>query len=365
MCWTRTTEENVRECDVFVMQTACPPFHDRLMELLIVIDALKYASTARITAVIPYYMYARSDKKDQPRISITARLVADLLEAAGCDRILTMNLYSAQTMGFARIPVDQLDGIPILCEALRGKNLEGFVAVAPDVGRGKVVEAYARRLGLPVAILGKERVREDEPPPPRGVLRKAGQVTHEPTAHSYSISGRTPCCAVCASSIELTQRIAFTRGADEEQEIYLIDADGSNEFQLTHNHVWDGEVAWSPSGSRLAFVRAIPKREYATQEVGYLAEDEIWVVNSDGSSPRLLLNSYLYKHAETLHEAGTFWFPEGLRHLHWTPDESWLFAEGIAWVTSNAIWSVNVDGTHDGEGKPLLFPAQLLSRWRT
>jgi ribose-phosphate pyrophosphokinase len=152
-------EENARETDAFVIQTATPQhFHDRLMELLILIDALKYASAKRITAVIPYYFYVRSDKKDEPRISITARLIADLLETSGADRILTMNLHALQSMGFARIPVDQLDAIPILTGYLQEKDLEDFVAVAPDIGRAKVTEAYARRLGLPVVVLDKRRI---------------------------------------------------------------------------------------------------------------------------------------------------------------------------------------------------------------
>jgi ribose-phosphate pyrophosphokinase len=152
-------EENARETDAFVIQTATPRnFHDRLMELLILIDALKYASAKRITAVIPYYFYVRSDKKDEPRISITARLIADLLETSGADRILTMNLHALQSMGFARIPVDQLDGIPIITGHLQEKDLKDFVAVAPDIGRAKVTEAYARRLGLPVVVLDKRRI---------------------------------------------------------------------------------------------------------------------------------------------------------------------------------------------------------------
>jgi len=154
--------ENVRECDVFVIQTSCPPVHKHLMELLIMIDALKYASAARITAVLPYFPYVRSDKKDEPRISITARLVADLLETAGANRILTMNLHAMQIMGFSRIPVDQLDGIPILCKYLAQKALRNFVAVAPDVGRAKVTEAYAKRLNLPVVILDKRRYGDSE-----------------------------------------------------------------------------------------------------------------------------------------------------------------------------------------------------------
>jgi ribose-phosphate pyrophosphokinase len=155
-------EENVRECDVFVIQTSCPPVHDHLVETLIMIDALKYASAARITAVLPYYPYVRSDKKDEPRISVTARLVADLLQTAGADRILTMNLHAMQIMAFSRMPVDQIDGIPIICDYLAKQDLREFVAVAPDIGRAKVTEAYARRLNLPVAILDKERAGDTD-----------------------------------------------------------------------------------------------------------------------------------------------------------------------------------------------------------
>src|SRR5512141_1690190 len=109
-------DENVREADVFVIQTSCPPVSDNLLEMLILIDALKYASAARITAVLPYYPYARSDKKDEARISITARLMADLLKMAGADRVLTMTLHAPQILGFFRKPADQLFATPILTQ---------------------------------------------------------------------------------------------------------------------------------------------------------------------------------------------------------------------------------------------------------
>lgn len=160
-------EENVREADVFVVQTSCSPVSDHLMELLIMIDALKYASAARITAVLPYYPYVRSDKKDEPRISITARLAADLLETAGAHRILTMNLHAEQIIGFSRIPVDQLLAIPIICHYFAENDLSNFVAVAPDVGRAKTTEHYARRLDLPMVILDKRRYGDNE----RAVVR--------------------------------------------------------------------------------------------------------------------------------------------------------------------------------------------------
>lgn len=150
-------EENVRGKDVFVIQTSAIPVNEYLMELLIMIDALKHASASRVTAVLPYYPYARSDKKDQPRISITARLVADLLEAAGADRVLTMNLHSEQIQGFFRVPVDQLVAAPILCDYFSKNGVEDCIIVAPDAGSAKRAEKYALTLGLPMAILDKRR----------------------------------------------------------------------------------------------------------------------------------------------------------------------------------------------------------------
>jgi ribose-phosphate pyrophosphokinase len=158
-------DENVRAKDVFLIQTSCPPVSDHLLELLIAIDALKHASAGRITAVIPYFPYARSDKKDQPRISITARLMADLLETAGADRVLTMDLHSPQVQGFFRFPVDQLRASPILCDYLRdGRDLSNYVLVAGDVGEAKEIGGYANRLGLAIAIVDKRRYGDDEKP---------------------------------------------------------------------------------------------------------------------------------------------------------------------------------------------------------
>lgn len=155
-------EENVRGDDVYVVQTSCPPVNDNLVELLIIIDALKYASAGRITAVLPYYPYVRSDKKDEPRISITARLVADLLETAGADRILTMTLHAPQIVGFSRIPVDHLLATPLIADYFSRRDLTDYIVVAPDVGRAKDAEVYARRLDLPMAIIDKRRYADDE-----------------------------------------------------------------------------------------------------------------------------------------------------------------------------------------------------------
>jgi len=157
--------ENVRESDVFVIQTSCPPVSDGIMELLIIIDALKHASARRITAVLPYFPYTRSDKKDRPRISITARLMADLLETAGANRVLTLNLHSPQVQGFFRIPVDQLNATPLVCDHLRATtDMADTVLVASDVGEAKDLGEYANRLKLPMAIIDKRRYDDSERP---------------------------------------------------------------------------------------------------------------------------------------------------------------------------------------------------------
>lgn len=154
--------ENVRGSDVFVVQTSCPPVNEGIMEMLIMIDALRYASAERITAVIPYFPYARSDKKDKPRISITARLMADLLQTAGAHRVLTMDLHSPQIQGFFHVPIDQLIAAPLICDYFRNKDLSNAVLVAGDVGESKSIGRYANRLNLPIAIIDKRRDGDDE-----------------------------------------------------------------------------------------------------------------------------------------------------------------------------------------------------------
>ena len=154
--------ENVRGSDVFVIQTSCPPVNEGIMELLIMIDALRYASAERITAVLPYFPYVRSDKKDKPRISITARLIADLLQTAGADRVLTMDLHAPQIQGFFHIPIDQLIAAPLICDYFRTTDLSNTVLVAGDVGESKSMGRYADRLNLPIAIIDKRRYADDE-----------------------------------------------------------------------------------------------------------------------------------------------------------------------------------------------------------
>ncbi len=150
-------KENIRGKDLFIIQSTCPPTNDNLMELLILIDAARRASAKRITAVLPYYGYARQDRKDQPRVPITAKLVANLIVAAGATRVLTMDLHASQIQGFFDIPVDHLYAINALCEYFDQKKLKNLVVVSPDVGGIKMARAYAKRLGAGLAIVDKRR----------------------------------------------------------------------------------------------------------------------------------------------------------------------------------------------------------------
>ena len=154
--------ENIRQRDVFIVQPTCTPVNDHLMELLIMIDAAKRASAGRVTAVVPYYGYGRTDKKDQPRVPITARLVADLLTAAGADRLLTIDLHAGQIQGFFNIPVDELTALTIQTRYFQDKGLENLVVVAVDIGISKRARDMAERLGAPLAIIEKRRVGNDD-----------------------------------------------------------------------------------------------------------------------------------------------------------------------------------------------------------
>lgn len=152
--------QNVRERDVFLIQSSTPPINDRLMELMMLIDAARGASARRVTAVLPHFPYQQSDKKDQPRICITAKLVCNLLSAAGVDRLLTIDLHAPQLQGFSDRPCDQLTAIPILCDYFQRLEIPDAVAVATDVGRAQMVRRYARRLKMPLAVIDKERTGE-------------------------------------------------------------------------------------------------------------------------------------------------------------------------------------------------------------
>ena len=150
--------ENVRQRDVFVVQSLSSPVNTSLVEMLIMIDAAKRASAGRITAVIPYYAYGRTDKKDQPRVPITGRLLADLITTAGADRVLTMDLHAGQIQGFFNIPVDELTALTVLCRYFEEKGLENLVVVATDIGISKRARDMAERLNAPLAIIEKRRV---------------------------------------------------------------------------------------------------------------------------------------------------------------------------------------------------------------
>ncbi len=170
-------EENARGVDAFVLQPTCHPVNEHLMELLIMVDALRRASAGRITAVMPYYGYARKDKKDAPREPITGRLVADLLTTAGANRILTMDLHAGQIEGFFNIPVDHLRALPLFADYVREKNLPSAVVVAADDGAVKRSKQLADRLDLPLAIIFQRRVGKD---------------AKEPVEVVGEVEGRTP-----------------------------------------------------------------------------------------------------------------------------------------------------------------------------
>ena len=149
--------DNVRGADVFVVQPTCAPVNEHLMEMLLMLDAFKRASAARLTAVIPYYGYGRQDRKDKPRVPISAKLVADLLQTAGADRVLTMDLHAAQIQGFFDIPVDHLFAAAVIIEYVQQLKLPELVVVSPDAGGVERARAYAKRLDASLAIVDKRR----------------------------------------------------------------------------------------------------------------------------------------------------------------------------------------------------------------
>jgi len=150
-------EENVRGGDVFVVQSTCFPGNTNLMELLIMIDALRRSSAKRITAVIPYYGYARQDRKNEPRVPITSKLVADLVVTAGADRVLTVDLHAGQIQGFFNIPVDHLFAINVLIDYIKDQKLQNMIVISPDAGGVERARAYAKRLNTSLAIIDKRR----------------------------------------------------------------------------------------------------------------------------------------------------------------------------------------------------------------
>lgn len=154
--------ESVRGEDCYVVQPTCPPVNDSLMELLIMMDALRRASAGRITAVIPYYGYARADRKPAPRVAITAKLVANLITEAGASRVITLDLHAPQIQGFFDIPLDHLYGRPAVLEYIKGRNFENTVVVSPDVGSVERARSFAKRLNMGLVIIDKRRPRPNE-----------------------------------------------------------------------------------------------------------------------------------------------------------------------------------------------------------
>jgi ribose-phosphate pyrophosphokinase len=184
--------ENVRGRHVYVVQSTAFPANDNFMELLFWLDALKRASAASVTAVVPYFSYAKGDKKDEPRVSIRARVCADAIEAAGADRVVTLDLHAPQIQGFFRIPVDDLYALPVLCRAVRAKQLQDLVVVSPDAGFAKKGRLYATALGCSMVIADKQRVGHEEK---AEVLEIIGEVAGKTAliVDDFAISAGTIC----------------------------------------------------------------------------------------------------------------------------------------------------------------------------
>ncbi len=182
--------ENVRGRRVYLIQSTVFPANDNFMELLFWIDAFKRAGTESVTVLIPYFSYAKGDKKDEPRVSIRARVCADAIEAAGADRVVTMDLHAPQIQGFFHRPVDNLYALPIICQRIQALNLKDIVIVSPDVGFAKQARRYASCLGVSIAIADKERLAHDEK---AVVLQIIGDVKHKTAVvvDDFTISGGT------------------------------------------------------------------------------------------------------------------------------------------------------------------------------
>jgi len=196
-------EENVRSRDVFLVQSLCSPVNTSVVELLIMIDAFRRASAGRITAVIPYYAYGRSDKKDQPRVPITARLLANLIETAGADRVLTIDLHASQIQGFFNVPVDELTALYQLSHYFKQRDLSNVTVLATDVGGEKRARNAAKLLGTPLAIVLKERIGNEERVAAQNLI---GEVDGR---HVYIIDDEIDTGGTIMSAAE----IALSRGA--------------------------------------------------------------------------------------------------------------------------------------------------------
>jgi ribose-phosphate pyrophosphokinase len=184
--------ENVRGRRTYIVQTTVYPANDNFMELLFWIDALKRASADSVTAAVPYFSYGKGDKKDEPRVSIRARVCADAIQAAGADRVITMDLHAPQIQGFFRIPVDNLYALPVLCDRVQEEPTDDLVVVSPDTGFAKQARKYASYLGAPVAIADKERVAHDENAEVLNIIGDVAGMTAL-VVDDFTISGGTLC----------------------------------------------------------------------------------------------------------------------------------------------------------------------------
>ena len=216
--------ENVRGQRVYVVQSTVFPSNDNFMELLFWIDAFKRAGTETVTVVIPYFSYAKGDKKDEPRVSIRARVCADAIEVAGADRVVTMDLHAPQIQGFFHRPVDNLYALPIICERIKALKLENIVIVSPDVGFAKQARRYASCLGVSMAIAIKERIAHDER---AAILQIIGDVRGMTAVvvDDFTISGGT-LAAVSKKLIEQGAKAVYaavTHGVLAQGSVELID----------------------------------------------------------------------------------------------------------------------------------------------
>ena len=226
--------ENVRGRRVYLIQSTVFPTNDNFMELLFWIDAFKRASAESVTAIIPYFSYGKGDKKDEPRVSIRARVCADAIEVAGADRIVTIDLHAPQIQGFFRIPVDNLYALPVLCDRIRAKQLENVIIVSPDTGFAKQARKYASYLGTSVVIADKERVGHDEN---AEVLEIIGDVKDKTAVvvDDFTISGGT----LADVSVKLVERGAkqvyamVAHGVFTEGSIERIDASPIEQLLIT------------------------------------------------------------------------------------------------------------------------------------
>ena len=243
-------DENIRGTDVFIVQPTCPPVDEHLVELCVMMDAFRRSSASRITAVIPYYGYARQDRKDKPRVPISAKLVANLLEAAGTNRVLTMDLHKAQIQGFFDMPVDHLFAAPVIIEWLARQAYDGLTIVSPDVGGAERARAYAKRLDAELAIIDKRRSEDGT----AEVMNVVGDV-----------KGRV--CVIADDIID-------TAGTIQKAAQALVDNGASRVLAAAVHGVLSGpaldRIEKSPI-DKLVVTNTIPRRSGATDKVVVLS----------------------------------------------------------------------------------------------